>query len=121
MKIFNNRIRCPRCGEEVKLPLAWILGLEMVFYCSKCRKSFLLNYRFGAIAWGIGLIAATLIIQILGLIGCGFATVLSVILFIPTMTALTLFIRTKLLFIKYKSESPLSAQDTEHQIPPDSE
>ena len=121
MKLFNNRIHCPRCGEEVKLPLAWILGLEMVFYCSRCRKPFLLNYKFGAAAWAVGLICATLVIQLLGLIGCGFATTLSAIIFLPTVVAVALYIRTKLLLFLIRYKSGVSVQKSEHQIPPDAE
>ena len=114
MKIFNNRIRCPRCGEEVKLPLAWILGLEMVFYCSKCRKPFLLNYKLGAAAWAVGSICATLIIQLIGLIGCGFATTLSAIIFLPAVVAVALIIRIKLLLFLIRYKSRVSAQNSEH-------
>ena len=124
MKLINNNIRCNRCDHSVKIPLIWKCGIEIVFYCPKCRKPFLLNYRLGAIAWAIGIIAATLTVQIIGLIGCGFATILSVVIFIPIMGLTSLYIRTKLLIHnsgKKQTSNNISTQEIHQQFPPYSE
>ncbi len=46
---------CPGCGAQVKFPVAWILGVEVVFACGGCGKRFKTGYKMGALLMGLSL------------------------------------------------------------------
>lgn len=102
MKRYST-IKCPRCGEEVKLPILWRCGLERVFYCDTCKLYFKLDYRLGAVVMAIALLAATVLFQLLGLLGGGFGAVMCLLFILPVfylmlsiMRRFTLIVTTKL-------------------------
>lgn len=102
MKRFNT-IKCPRCGEQVRLPILWRCGLERVFYCDACKLYFKLDYRIGAIVVAIALLVATVVFQILGLLG-GFGVVLCLLFIIPVFYVILWITRRYMLVVitKYR-------------------
>lgn len=59
MQIAPKRtFRCPKCGGEVRIPIIWIIGVESVFLCPKCKTKFKTGFKMGAILSALSLTAA---------------------------------------------------------------
>ncbi len=78
-----REITCPKCGECVKIPWLWVLGLEMIFYCRECRKYFKINYKIGALLAGSGWALAFVSLQFIAFFTSAFTLVLAALLFLP--------------------------------------
>ncbi len=76
-------INCPKCGECVKIPWLWVLGLEMIFYCKKCRKHLKINYKIGALLAGAGWALAFVSLQLIAFFTSAFTILLAVLAFLP--------------------------------------
>ncbi len=46
---------CPSCGQDVTLPWAWVLGVEVVFRCKGCRRQFRTGFKTGALLFALSL------------------------------------------------------------------
>lgn len=55
---ISRKFDCPRCGREITIPKLWIMGVESVFICPKCRLRFKTGYKVGAILFALSLTAA---------------------------------------------------------------
>ncbi|MDR2885852.1 MAG: hypothetical protein LBU95_03610 [Rikenellaceae bacterium] len=51
-------ITCPCCGEKTRLPVAWMLGVEVVFACGSCNCKLKTGYKMGALFSALGLVGA---------------------------------------------------------------
>ena len=59
-----RHIVCPQCGERVRIPLFWVLGIEGIFRCPSCRLAFKTGYKTGAILSGIGFCLSMACVQL---------------------------------------------------------
>lgn len=51
-------LACPKCRASVRIPIIWILGIESVFTCPKCRLRFKTGFKTGAVLFALALTAA---------------------------------------------------------------
>ena len=61
----QRSVVCPQCGERVRIPWYWILGIEGIFRCPTCRLPFKTGYKMGAIYSALGLSFSILTIQLI--------------------------------------------------------
>ncbi len=59
-----RHIVCPQCGQSVRIPLFWVLGIEGIFRCPSCRQAFKTGYKMGAILSGIGFCLSMVSVQL---------------------------------------------------------
>lgn len=78
-----REIRCGKCGETVKIPWLWVLGLEMIFYCKECRQFHKINYKWGAVLAGTGWALAFASLQLIAYFTSAFTIVLAGAAFFP--------------------------------------
>ena len=78
-----REINCPQCGETVKIPWFWILGIEGIFYCPDCRRHLKINYKLGALLAGIGWALSFVAIQLVAWFTSALTILLAALLFIP--------------------------------------
>lgn len=78
-----REIRCRTCGETVKIPWLWVLGLEMIFYCRSCRAYHRIHYIWGAVLAGTGWALAFASIQLLAYFTNRFTITLAAAAFLP--------------------------------------
>lgn len=78
-----REIKCGKCGETVKIPWLWVLGLEMNFYCKECRKRFYINYKIGALLAGTGWALAFVSLQLIAYFTSAFTIYLAAAAFLP--------------------------------------
>lgn len=60
----RRSVVCPQCGERVRIPWYWILGIEGIFRCPTCRLPFKTGFKMGAVFSALGLSLSVLTIQI---------------------------------------------------------
>ena len=83
MSHSSRIIKCPRCGNEVRIPWFWILGLEGIFRCQTCKTPFKTGYKVGAILSALGLSFSVAIVQLIVYVFSIYSMILAVILMIP--------------------------------------
>ncbi len=83
MSRSSRIIKCPQCGNEVRIPWFWILGLEGIFRCSACKTPFKTGYKAGAILSALGLSFSVAIVQLIVYLFSIYSMVIAVILMIP--------------------------------------
>ena len=76
-------VKCGKCGETVKIPWLWVIGLEMISYCKECRKPIKINYKLGAVLAGIGWALAFVSIQLIAYAASKFTIILAAVAFFP--------------------------------------
>lgn len=76
-------IKCPQCGNEVRIPWFWILGLESIFRCSNCKTPFKTGYKTGAVLSALGLSFSVAIVQLIAYIFSIYSMIIAIILMIP--------------------------------------
>lgn len=92
-----REIYCPKCGEPVKIPWFWILGIEGIFYCGACRQYLRLNFRLGALLAGVGWALAFVAVQLLAYFTSAFTIALAAVVFFPLGFLLSFLFRRFLL------------------------
>lgn len=60
----SRHITCPRCGEDVLIPLFWVVGIEGIFRCRHCRQPFKTGYKMGAVLSALGLCLSMALVQV---------------------------------------------------------
>lgn len=65
---ISRHIECPDCGCKVKLPFIWIIGIESIFICGRCKRKLRTGYKMGAVLFGISLALAIAAANIAGYI-----------------------------------------------------
>lgn len=96
-----REIDCPRCGQKVKIPWLWVLGLEMIFYCRGCRKHFKIDYKLGALLSGAGWALAFASLQLIAYPTSAFTIYLAAGSFIPLGLLFSFLLRRTVLCRKY--------------------
>ncbi len=91
---------CPRCGATVSLPIAWMLGVEVVFPCKECNAKFKTGYRMGALLNALALVAALVAANLCVWLFSSYTLPLFVVLIIPMWLLMSAVFRKKWLIRK---------------------
>ncbi len=106
-----RKITCPKCGESVKIPWLWVLGLEMIFYCKKCKKPLRINYKLGAVLAGTGWALAFVSLQFIAFFTSAFTLVLAAALFLPLGVFYSFLLRRGVLRRKNRKKRSIFAEN----------
>ncbi len=83
MKLPSRYITCPRCGEQVRIPTFWIVGVEGIFRCGGCKLTLKTGYRMGAVLFALALVLSLVCVQLLIYIFSSYSLPLMILLIIP--------------------------------------
>lgn len=99
---FKRTVVCPQCGERVKIPLAWIVGVEMIFRCTnpECKQTFRTGFKMGAVLFGLALTLALVSVNLLIFLFSSLSLPVMVLLIVPLWVAYGYVMR--LAYLKFR-------------------
>lgn len=97
-------ITCPECGDAVKIPLFWILGIEGIFRCGQCGRPFKTGYKMGAALFALALSLSMAAVQLLVYIFSIYSMLLFVLLLIPMWLGLAFLMRKQYMLYKNRNK-----------------
>lgn len=54
----SRKIRCKKCGTKFKVPIVWMLGVEIVLRCTECKARYMTGYKMGALLMAVSLVVS---------------------------------------------------------------
>ena len=95
-------IKCRKCGNGIRIPLYWIIGVEGVFYCPSCRQYHRIDYRLGALLTGLGWALALGAINIMAWFTTTVTLAVAAVAFLPLAILFSFVLRRTLLVVRPK-------------------
>ncbi len=107
-------IACPRCGNSVRIPLYWTLGIEGIFRCRSCRQPFKTGYKMGALLSAVGLCLSMILMQVMVYLTSSYSLILFALLFIPVWFFFAFYLRKAWMIRKVRNAVRLSPEEPEN-------
>jgi len=82
-RLLSRRVACPACGEPIRLPWLWVIGVEMVVRCRGCRRGIKTGYKMGAVLMALALTVAIALANLLIWIFGSWSTLIFAAMILP--------------------------------------